>query len=340
MKIKEFVIHWIDKAQREDSKVVLREQGLPGNDPRVIKFTERVIQDFEDNKDKPTSIYADFHADTVNHPFSIWCRDYFEGKIDLITFTTNGTNRLKEQMDNEPLSTGGYLVFANIEVDENSKLLIVMLHAQDGLTITKTLEFAEVTHLELKQIDKAALISAPKNGRYPEKPLTYAGFRKEMSRYFQIFLCPDAVRNASKDSRHLLQVIDTYTGANNFDEARIDQIRVNLREYAQDQSAHGEEIELGTVAAFVEPANQAAFITFANANQVSATIKPDNSVFRRWKVIRHKSNDGLSIQFKAEQVGPKGTDHRLLFDEAQRTLTITALEDAFIEKIKASKLGA
>ena len=340
MTIKEFIIHWIDKKQHEDAKVVPRAEGLPGDDARVVKFTERVIQDFKNNKDKPTSIYAEFHPDTINHPFSLWCQDYFSGATDLVAFTTNSANRLKDQMDQEPFSTGGYLVFAHIEDEDGSKLLIVMLHAQDGLTITKQLEFAEVTHLELKQIDKAALISAPQNGHYPEKPLTYAGFRKEMSRYFQIFLCPDAVRNANKDSRHLVQVIDTYAKDNNFDDTRTDLIRINLHEYAKAQAAQGEELELQAIAAFVEPANQAAFISVANQSQVSATIKPDISIFRRWKVIRYKSNDGLSIQFKAEQVGPKGTNHRLLFDEEERTLTITQLEDDFVETIKATKPGA
>ena len=341
MTIKQFIIHLIIKEKNTEASVTLRTGGLPGDNPRVIDFTKRVLKDFADNKDKPTSIYADFHDDTANHPFPIWCRDYFNDTTDLVTFTGNSANRLKEQMNVEPLATGGYLVFAHIEDDGTEKLLIVMLHSQQGLTITKKLEFAEVAHLELKQIDKAALITAPDgNGDYPPKPLTYAGFRKDMSRYFQIFLCPDAVRNAAKDSRHLVQVIDTYAQEHGFDEARVDELRVKLREYANGQAEKNEELDLQAIAAIVEPANQAAFITFANDKQVSATIKPDTSIFKRWKVIKHKSNDGLSIQFKAEQVGPAGTNHRLIFDEAARTLTITGLEEEFIEKIKENKPGA
>ena len=228
MTITAFIIHWIDKKKNEDAKITLRTAGLPGDDSRVIAFTDRVIQDFKNNKDKPTSVYSNFHPDEINHPFPSWCRSYFEGTYDFLTFTTNSTRRLKEQMDQEPFATGGYVVFAHLEEDGRGQILIVMLHAQEGLTITKTLEFAEVTHLELKQIDKAALVAAPYNGTYPDNPLTYAGFRKEMSRYFQLFLCPDLVRNASKDSRHLVQMIDTYMRDKEFDDNRIDQVRVNL----------------------------------------------------------------------------------------------------------------
>ena len=98
-------------------------------------------------------------------------------------------------------------------------------------------------------------------------------------------------------------------------------------------------MELQAIAAIVEPTDQPLFILAANESHISATIKPDNTVFRRWKLIRYKTQDGLSIQFKAEQVGPKGTQHRLLFDEAERTLTITNLEDDFIEKIKEAQPG-
>ena len=85
------------------------------------------------------------------------------------------------------------------------------------------------------------------------------------------------------------------------------------------------------------PTNIAKFATYATKQKVSAFIRPDNSVFKRWRVVRHKTREGILIQFKAEHCGPLGTKHVLLFDEKRNTLTLTHLEPELVKKIKETK---
>jgi nucleoid-associated protein len=337
MKIEDFIIHRIDKKQRTEPTVHLRPSALNATDSRVQKFTELAVEVFKANEDKPSSVFADFHSDTTNYPFSTWCLRYFSDRLPFVKFTTDCTHRLAISMKSQPLATGGFVAFANIADGDRAKLLIVMLHPQDGLSITEKLEFEDVTHLELKHIDKAALITAPSNGKFEEKPLTYAGFRKEMSQYFQEFLGPDAFRNPNKDTHRLIQVIENFAGANGFDAGQLDEVRVKLRNYAKESFDRHEELDLEAVSAIVNPRKPKEFRMYAAGEGVSAFIKPDNGVFKRWKLIKHKSPDGLVIQFKAETVGDPGTNHRLVFNERDKTLTITKLEDELIEKIKASR---
>lgn len=340
MLIRDFIIHRIDKTQRNDPAVHLRSESLKVTDPRVTKFTALAVDVFKANEDKPSSVFADFHADTANYPFSEWCLAYFAGNKPFVEFTKDCTNRLSLQMKAQPLSTGGFVVFATFEESQKVHLLIVMLHPQDGLSITDQLEFEEVSHLELKQVDKAALVAAPTNGVFGDKPLSYAGFRKEMSHYFQEFVGPDAFRNPTKDSHKLIEALEDFARDNNFDDGKLDGIRVALRTYAKESSDAGKELDLAVVSAMVHPADQNAFRTFASLRGISGFIKPDNAVFKKWKIIRYKSSDGLVLQFKAETVGSKGTGHRLQLDESKKTLTITKIEDDLIAKIKGSRISS
>jgi|GEM_PF-1481566 len=234
-------------------------------------------------------------------------------------------------------STGGYVVFTVIEGDGKQKLFVCMIHPQDGLSITNNLEFKDVTHLELRHIDKAALISAPINGIFGTKPLTYAGFRKAMSQYFQEFIGPDAFRNPSKDSAELIDKLEDYAKDNGFDEGLLDSARIKIRSYAQQTARDRTELDLSVISSLVDPTNPQNFANYASNLGVSAFIKPDVGVFNRWKVIKHKSDDGLVLQFKAEMVGQPGTNHRLELDAKAKTLMIKNIEPELIEKIQSAK---
>ena len=334
MNIKKFIIHRIDKKQHEDPSVTIRKAALAGNDGKVVKFTKLAVEVFRTNEDKPNCVFADFNSETAAYPFSSWCLDFFNGKRQFNSFTSESTHRLSACMKAQQMATGGFVVFATLEEDGVDKILIVMLHHQDGLSINEELELLDVTHLELKQIDKAALITAPKNGTFGEKPLTYAGFRKKMSQYFQEFLGPDAFRNPNKDSRLLVKAIEDYARENNFESDQLGEIRGKLRSYVEECVKKGEELDLDSVSAIVDPVKPRAFASYAGKAKVSATIKPDGGVFKRWRIIRHKSSDGLVIQFAAETVGAPGTEHRLIFDEEKSTLTIRDLDEVLVAKLK------
>lgn len=334
MTITEFIIHKIEKEAHRDPMVTLRSTPLPGTDAHVVSFVELAVEVFKSNEDKPNSIFADFHQDVATFPLSKWCLEYFSGSKAFLDFTRDSTNRLSNCMQPQKLSTGGFVAFAKIEVDGASKLLIVMLHPQNGLSINDQLEFSDVTHLELKHMDKAAIISAPINGQFGSKALTYAGFRKEMSQYFQQFLGPDAFRNPSRDCRDLITTIENYARENAMQPTRLGEIQSQLREYVNLCVEEGVELKLDSISAIVNPIAPNAFAVYASRNNVSALIKPDGAVFKRWKLVRHKSADGLVLQFAGEIVGPPGTSQRLIFDEAELTLTINRVEPELVQKIK------
>ena len=337
IKIDEFIIHQIDKIQHGAPTVHLRSKALKANDARVAKFTGLAVEIFKTHEERPSSVFADFNSDTANYPFSEWCLNYFSGNLDFIKFSSDSTNRLAHWMSSQQASTGGFVVFATFTEDDAQKLLVVMLHPQDGLSITQKLEFEEVSHLDLKHIDKAALVSGPVKGAFGPKPLVYAGFRKEMSRYFQEFIGPDAFRNPTKDSHKLIEALDDYATENNFPTADLDAIRIKLRNYAKQMTDANSELDLSAVSAMVHPQKPQAFRLYATDRGISALIKPDNKVFQKWKVIRHKSADGVVLQFKAELVGQPGTNHRIELDAAAKTLTVKNVEPELIAKINATR---
>lgn len=158
-----------------------------------------------------------------------------------------------------------------------------------------------------------------------------------MSHYFQEFIGPDAFRNPAKDSAELIDALEDYAKDNAFDDAKLDSVRIQIRQYSQSVTDQHTELDLAVISAMVDPVRPTTFASYASGRGVSAFIKPDNRVFKRWKVIKHKSADGLVIQFKAEMVGQPGTHHRLELNETARTLTIKEVEPDLIEKINAAK---
>ena len=341
MTIREFIIHRIDKEQHKDPQPTLRKKALSARNSKVAKFTELAVNVFAVQEDRPNCIFAHFNDNRNDYPFASWCELYFQKTLSFVDFTRQGTGRLATCMKQQTLSTGGFVVFSRFQREGIDQLLIVMLHSQDGLSIDENMELQDVTHLELKQIDKAALITVPDNGKFgDEKALTYAGVRKKMSQYFQEFLGPDAFRHPAKDTRVLMGAVDNYTHEKGFGPEKCAEIRANLRRYAKDQAANNEELNLDAVSAIVNPAEPRGFATFATNQRVSAHIKPDLGVFKRWKVIKHTSADGVAIQFPAEAVGLEGTAHRLIFNPEESSLTINRLDDALVEKLKETCMPA
>lgn len=337
MTINAFILHRIDKEQHRDPVVTLRNRPLKTTDSKVLRFTEIAIDVFKTNAEKPSSVFADFNADTVNYPVSDWCIKYFGGTKSLAAFSKDCTNRLAHCMKLQHASTGGYVIFADITFDSKRRLFVIMLHPQDGLAINAKLEFKDVSHLELRHIDKAALVTEPTNGAFERKPVTYAGFRKEMSLYFQEFIGPDVFRNPAKDSSELIDRLDDYAHLHSFSESQIDSVRIGWRQYAATCAANGTELELSVLSTIANPQQPNAFALYAAQNGVSALIKPDPGVFKRWRTIKHTSSDGLVLQFKAELIGQPGTNHRLELDKAAKTITIKNIEDDLISKIDAAK---
>ena len=336
MQITNFIIHRIDKESQESPTLHVADKVLDVADARVRKFTTETVSFFDNRQDRPNTVFAPFHANTDEYPLSRHCTGYFDGSIPFLDFSHRAATRLHERMVNKPSATGGYLVIAGFTRDAGRHLLIVMIHKQDGFSVNDTtLELMDVKHLDLKDIDKAALVDGGIHGEEPpEKPLTYAGFRKSLSLYFQEFLGPDRFRNPGKDSRELIQVIDEYCDTKGFDPATRDSIRLNLRRYASERSAAGEELELTAISAIVHATEPDAFGSFATDRKVSASFKPDPSVFKKWKIIHHKSTDGVTVQFPAEALG-----NRVIYDEAENTLTIKALEADFVKKLTPRAAG-
>lgn len=333
MVITDFIIHKIDKKAQETPTLHLRKTSLKVSDPKVIKFMEETVAFFSNRQDRPNTVFAPFHEDVDEYPLSRHCAGFFGGTLPFLDFSHKAASRLHQRMSSQPLATGGYFVVASYTQGEERKLLIVMIHHQSGFSVDDaTLDLVDVTHLDLKEIDKAALVDGGKpDGPAPEKPLTYAGFRKSLSLYFQQFLGPDRFRNPNKDSQELILAVDQYCESKAFDQSTCDVLRKTLREYIKTQADANEEVELTSVSAIVNANAPDDFSKFATKRKISAAFRADPTPFKKWRIIRHKSPDGVTVQFPAEVLG-----RRILLDADKKTLTIKDLEPAFIASIKKS----
>lgn len=330
MHIGNCIVHQV-VTQQGSSEVLLNERDteLPVDAPQLPKLLETIRDSY---RKESNLAYGDFEE---VHTFPEKLEEFEQGRMNFIAFSKRAMSELKSRMESEPLSTGGYVLFAYYQDGGTNYLMIVMLKDAAGLSFNDDLDLLNIHHLDLDKLHFAARVNFRTWQSGGQRCISFlkGRSRADVTVYFKRFLGIDesTYQDERDNTRLLKKAISEYCQAQDFSVATENVIRLRVRDYGLQQLDAHQPAGLRAIANMVDPENPERFVLFANDDQVNlpGDIPLSRQELRRF--TRFNGRDKLiNITFEQEAL----EKDRVHWDHND-TLTIKGIPDKLKESLKS-----
>jgi len=330
MKIYEAVVHRIDKKRQEPAALKLRADLLPVD--HVLEST--VVKTRQAYNDNPNRAYGVFHADQLAYPFSKALEDYYAGRTTLLDFSGAAMGLLVKEMNQEPLATGGYVIFVSYEENARTFFMVVLLKLKGATGIDEaSLALSELWNLDVDHLHEAARINVSNwqagEGNYISFARKGSG-NKKFTEYFRDFIGCDEFVESRAQTATLIRVIKEYCTACNMTPEEAKTVKAKAYDYFVEQSKAKKPINLAAISMRFDDQNPKAFVQYLEEKQVELSdgFEPDKTTYKQLKRIGGKDLD-LTINFDRSLLG-----NRIKYDPDTQQLVITKLPPALIAELE------
>ncbi|WP_297334775.1 nucleoid-associated protein, partial [Flavobacterium sp.] len=327
--------HKLNKKANEAATIELADDSL--------MITEREISFIKSIKDayykKSNPIYGVFDDNRITFPYQSILDEYFQNTISFLEYSVLSMRHLLGTIDRVSPATGGYVVFAHYELNEDDDpnideaepyTMVVMLNDKIIYNVNNSLTLDELFGLDIEKIDVANLVNYNRWVSNEETYLSFARGRKDVSNYFRTFIgCTD--QRSSYDSSKLLKkaVLD-YLGTLDIDDDRKEEIRNSIFTYCISQTNSNQDISLDHVSSIIDNDNPERFSQFAAGEnyRVSSSIKGNKKALKDLKYYVYKSKK-LRLEFDSALV-----NDQIFYNSEDNTITITDVPDELQEQLR------
>ncbi|TIL93073.1 MAG: hypothetical protein E5Y73_14895 [Mesorhizobium sp.] len=110
---------------------------------------------------------------------------------------------LTVQARRKPGATGGHVLFAHLEKDEQRFLLVAIINDKLGAALTKSFDIASVEHLDLDGFRFAGRINMTAWTNSADRYIGFLKGKRNVAEYFKEFLgCDSTVQDLEDPIRH------------------------------------------------------------------------------------------------------------------------------------------
>ncbi|MCX8491325.1 MAG: nucleoid-associated protein [Cyclobacteriaceae bacterium] len=208
MELHQLILHKLSKEQNGVAKLELRKK------PYVIADTERefIRESKEVYYHKSNPNFGIFEGSAVSYPYQTLVKNYLNGKVDFLQFTTDAMKHFLTVIQKEQQATGGNVIFAHYTVNNEEFILVMMLNSKKRFNVNADLGIYDVFVLDIEKLDLANTLNVTKWRKKEETYLSFAKGRKEISKYFRYFIgCTDQT-TAKQSSKSLKGALLDYIG--------------------------------------------------------------------------------------------------------------------------------
>ena len=214
LKIKNAIVHRIDKEQHKKSSVKYKNSTLKFNNDNKEDTTIRFVNDFVRSfiKQRSGKSYGVFEEDTNQYPFQTELNDYLS-KGDIVKLSKSATGRLSSIMDSASASKGGYVFFLDYDLDKKHHFAVIMLNTRNQTGIDEDLELSPLFTLDIENVTMVADI---KINDWKSKEPSYISFKKGSNRnevpmyFYRAIGCKDAPNAAAATKAFVGGVLGYY----------------------------------------------------------------------------------------------------------------------------------
>ena len=317
MNINHIIVHSIEKEQHQTAITLhLRAEELQVDD-KVASLLEGVRSVYTNKTGKA------FGTLDINRSFSRELERFQQDEIEFIEFTNVAMNELKGHMTQEPLATGGYLLFSDFNNNGKHYFMVIMLKSKDGLSFDDELKLMDAHHLELDKLHFAARVDVESwLSDVDENNVSFVKGRASsaVTTYFKEFLGVEDFSESSKTTQTLVTAVTNYCRQElelELDNEATESYKITVHDYCKSKHANEEPIFLDELSRFLDEDNPSAFMEYAQEEyEIPNEFQVDTNKLR--KFLRYSGRDnGVSISFTSEVFGT-----RVKYDSETDVLTI------------------
>ncbi|ENW9431961.1 nucleoid-associated protein [Salmonella enterica] len=271
-----------------------------------------------------------------------------ENSLDqFVSFSIDVMKQLVKTAQEEPWSSGGFIVFCDYAINNNHFFLISMLKKKNGVTISDNLEPEEMIHLDLSKIHQAARINFDLYQKYKEAneservDLSYLSFvskgvGQSASAYFIAALGCDKSLAAAKATKKLSSEVKNFFNKKAELKENANKFRQEIIAYLSRQALNNHSAKLSDVEAiatshmtYLDDERRDLYVQelMTHLNSEKVRIPTEFVVSERsLKEIKNLSYKGEDIGFSFEiNLLGATADDDVWYDEASGRLSFTNL---------------
>ena len=203
MKIKSVIVHIINKEQA--TKLTPSPKATIEFSDNLFDIENKTVRGFSEKLaisyfDKKSRFYTNFKKSVSEPRFQENVNKLLNSTYDFLKFSKVITNDLKEEMDSERMSSGGYLIIMDYESTNKYKyLFIALLNNKIEYSISNTLELNEILSLNIDKMAMASVINISKYDKKEDNYITFLKGIREIPDYFIKFMGAD--KDVKRDLR-------------------------------------------------------------------------------------------------------------------------------------------
>ena len=272
-----------------------------------------------------------------------------------VGFSKDVMQQIVNKAKEEPLSSGGFIVFCDYVSEDQRFFLVSMIKKKDGVTIGPTLEPEDMMHLDLSKINQAARINFRMYNEYlaasdiEKTDMNYLSFvskgsGQSASAYFIAAIGCDKGLASAKATTHLPAEVKKFFLAKEELKDKAVKFRQEVIEYLQNQSDKNESARLSDIETlatshmtYIDPDKRIALIEelmkHLNSEEVRipAEFVVNKPSLKKIVNLIFKSPD-LSFSFEKDLLGFTPDDD-VWYDEDNGRLSFTRLPPELKTKI-------
>lgn len=331
--LRRLIAHQIIKGQLSSTaELHLRVMGLPTESD----LSGTLLQELREGFQRRNPFSGSFKSTGATQPrLQQMLLRYLEQdsqESGFVSLTRDAMEVLKEEMITEPLSTGGYVVFAEYDFNDVPFLLIALLSTTANPTFDPELNLVASTSLDLDHLRHAARIRLLDVAENSPGVVQFISQRQDgVSEYFVNFIGCDAVARPSVQGNRLYTALEAWATDSHLEEQDKWELLGEAHSHWQQRRLEGRPMTLTALANDLNPDDPEPLLRhlaredFQLAGEFSP---PPPSVMKRFIRFSFHSG-GLRLDFDRTR-----WENRISVNRENRTLTIRDVPEDLIAAIE------
>lgn len=278
--VNHIVVHKLDKEPH--SNEAKAELSLQEN--QITEASQRLIDNVCGRySGRPGKGYGCFEDDGDNYPMKNMVDDYLSNKDDFYQSSCRMMNHLTVRAQGQTMATGGYVLFADINMEQHSYMLVVILTATVGSTINN-FSIENSTYLDIAKLRVAGRIDLTTYKTNSEQ--RYISFLKgkdhPVSGYFKQFLGCNDILIARTESEKLQGALKKFIAEQKLKEDEKESFLAKSHAHLQRLSKEGLPVDLEAFANEVWPCQPGILTAYLASGDLALSdgFVPDGRVIR------------------------------------------------------------
>lgn len=333
MNVVNVVVHILNKKQatKDDptpkASIDFAVKLLDTSNETVKNFSEKLAMTYFDKKSR---FYTKFKKTESLPTFQENLNKLIDNTYDFYKYSRVITDKLKDEMDSERMSTGGYLIIMEYESkNKNRYLFVALLNNKIEYSIDDTLKLNQFLSLNIDKMAMASVINLSNYGISKDNYITFLKGLRDIPDYFIKFIGADKdiKRDLKIQTRNWVNAINDYLTE---EKLTLEEIKLKIQEMAKnvkDIKAKEELITAEIIANIIEPTNPEKFIEFVYDEEKEYELNSemetmDTSFLNNYGIIKYE-NRKKDFLLKFPQ---KSEGDIISYDEESDTFSITDKE--------------